>query len=142
MLIGSEDILYLCGVFVVNWEIGMKTIENSFRQEGIGESFSQARPAVKAEQARTVIAVFVLSALFMSTSLGIVPPVFAHLFKETSSGARTLGFMALVPQIALLVLSPFVGGLEDRYGRYPFLLLGFAGLTVTNTAYLFAHSVA
>lgn len=120
----------------------MKTTGNVSRQEEIYNLVPKIRPAVKAEQARTVLAVFVLSALFLSTSLGIVTPVFAHLFKETSSGARTLGFMTLVPQIALLVLSPFVGRLEDRYGRYPFLLLGFAGLAVTNAAYLFAHSVA
>lgn len=120
----------------------MKTIENLSGQKIVYESVSKTGQVVKAKQAQTVVAVFVLSALLMSISLGMVAPVFAHMLKETSSGVRTLGFMTMVPQIALLVLSPFIGGLEDRYGRRPFLLLGFAGLVVTNTAYLFTHSMA
>jgi MFS family permease len=119
----------------------MKTIRILSRQKIVYKAVSKTKPAVKGEQAQTVVVVFVLSALFMSTSLGMVAPVFAHLLKETSSGVKTLSFMTMVPQIALLVLSPFIGGLEDRYGRYPFLLLGFAGLVVTNIGYLFAHSV-
>jgi DHA1 family quinolone resistance protein-like MFS transporter len=120
----------------------MKTMNILSEQKIENEDMSKIEPVVTAEQARTVVAVFVLSALCMSACLGMVAPVFAHLLKETSSGIRALGFMMMVPQIALLVLSPFVGGLADRYGRRPFLLLGFAGLVLTNTASLFTHSMA
>src|SRR5262249_11978849 len=106
----------------------MRTIGILSRQKIVRKVVSKTNPSVKAEQAQTVVVVFVISALFMSISFGMLAPVFAHLLKETPSGVRTLSFMTMVPQIALLVLSPFIGGLEDRYGRRPFLLLGFAGL--------------
>src|SRR5581483_3698793 len=120
----------------------MKTVKSSFGHEIVAKEINELEQTERAKQERAVIMVFVLSALFMSTGLGMVGPVFAHVFKEASSGVRSLSFMMMVPQIALLVLSPLVGGLEDRYSRRSFLLLGFAGLVVSNTGYLFAHSVA
>jgi Arabinose efflux permease len=70
----------------------------------------------------------------------MISPVFAHLLKETSSGLRMLSFMTMIPQMASFVLAPVVGMLEDRYGKRPFLLLGFAGLAVADIGNLFAHS--
>lgn len=120
----------------------MRTAEGLSRRKSVYNVASEIKPVENAEHVRTVVAVCVVATLCMSASQGMHIPVFAHLLKETSSGVKALGFMTMVPQIALLVLSPFVGGLEDRYGRYLFLLLGFAGLVVTSLGYLFAHSVA
>ncbi|GCE30072.1 MFS transporter [Dictyobacter alpinus] len=49
--------------------------------------------------------------------------------------------MSMVPHIALLLLAPFIGELEDLYGKRPFLFLGFVGLMIADIGYLFAHSV-
>lgn len=119
----------------------MKTLKNLSRQRVECKAFFKPRLVAKAEQARAIVVIFTLCGLLMSTSLGMVAPVFAHLLKETSSGVRSLSLMTMIPQIALFALAPFIGELEDRYGKRPFLLLGFAGLVVTNIGYLFAHSV-
>lgn len=93
----------------------------------------------KMSEARVVV-VFAFCSLFMMMSFGITLPVFAHLFKEASSGIVLLSIMMMAPQVALLTLAPFVGKLADHYGRYPFLVLAFAGLVSTNTGNLFVHS--
>ncbi|WP_338250984.1 MFS transporter [Dictyobacter halimunensis] len=81
-----------------------------------------------------------LCSLLMSTSMGVTIPVFAHLFKESSSGLRNLSFMMMVPHLAMLILGPFIGELEDRYGKRPFLLLGFVGLVVADIGFLCVHA--
>ncbi|GER89516.1 hypothetical protein KDW_36780 [Dictyobacter vulcani] len=104
--------------------------------------FLKLKPVTTTDQARVVVIIFTLCGLFMSTGMGMTLPIFAHLFKESSSGLRNLSFMTMVPHIALLLLGPFVGELEDRYGKRAFLLLGFAGLVVADIGFICVHSVS
>ncbi|HEX7737485.1 MAG TPA: MFS transporter [Ktedonobacteraceae bacterium] len=99
-----------------------------------------ALPVRKAEQVQTVVVVFAFCGLFMMTSFGMTLPIFAHLIRKTSSGVMLLSLMMLIPQLAHLALAPLVGYLADRFGRFPFLVVTFAGLVLTNTGYLFAHA--
>ena len=118
----------------------MKTIGSVFKQGCARGAFARSVSGRNAEQAQVVVVVFALCSLFMMMSFGMTLPTFAHLFKENSSGIIFLSIMALAPQMALFVLAPFVGSLADRYGRYPFLLLTFAGLVVASVGDIFART--
>ncbi len=94
------------------------------------------------DEAQPVVVVFTLCCFAMMMSMGMAFPVFAHLFKQSSSGVVLLSVMMMTPHLALCGLAPLVGSLADRYGRYPFLLLAFAGLFCANLADLFARTPA
>jgi DHA1 family multidrug resistance protein-like MFS transporter len=126
--------------FAVDWKLFMKTIGSAFKQRRACGSFARGVPGKNVEQAQVVVAVFALCSLFMMMSFGMTLPTFAHVFKENSSGVVLLSVIMLAPHLALFVLAPLVGNLADRYGRYPFLLLTFAGLVVTNSSTVFAHT--
>ncbi len=92
------------------------------------------------EQTQLIVIVFALCCFAMMLSMGMIFPVFAHLFKQSSSGVVLLSVIMMTPHLALCGLAPLVGSLADRYGRYPFLLLAFAGLVCANLADLFART--
>lgn len=87
-----------------------------------------------------VVVVFALCCFAMMMSIGMAFPVFAHLFKQSPSGVVLLSVMMVTPHLALCGLAPLLGSLADRYGRYPFLLLAFAGLVCTSGADLCART--
>jgi MFS transporter, DHA1 family, multidrug resistance protein len=120
----------------------MNTVENATEQGRTHEVFAASAPAENGEQARVVVIVFALCSLFMMMSFGMTLPLFAHQFREASSGVVILSIMVMVPQITLFALAIFVGNLADRYGKYPFLVITFAGLALTDFANIFAHTPA
>lgn len=66
-------------------------------------------------------------------ALGIIIPVLPNLILEfqggdTASAARTVGLFGVSWAIMQFVFSPIMGGLSDRYGRRPVLLVSITGM--------------
>jgi MFS family permease len=76
----------------------------------------------------------------MMTGFGVAPPVFARRLGELGAGVEVLSLMAMASALAQFLLAPFMGALADRFGRRQTVLLAFAGLTITNLAFLLTRS--
>ncbi len=84
---------------------------------------------------RTALIFLAGTAFIGSMGMGLIVPVMPALLQELSGGdladASLWGGVALVSYaIMQFVFSPIVGGLSDRYGRRPILLLSLAAFTV------------
>ena len=76
----------------------------------------------------------------MMTGMGIIMPVFARRLSEFGDGVEALGLMTMSFALAQFIASPFLGGLADRLGRRPLILLALVSYTLTNIGYLLAPS--
>ncbi len=91
-------------------------------------------------RARRIILLLAASVGLMMTGYGVIMPVFARRLEELHSGAATLGLMTMAFAVAQFLLAPFMGGLADRFGRRPLVLVALAGFVVSNVAFLLAQS--
>lgn len=91
-------------------------------------------------RAHSIILLLALSVALMMTGYGIIMPVFARRLAELDAGVEALGLMTTGFALGQLLGAPPLGGLADRIGRRPLVLLALAALTVTNVAYLVATS--
>lgn len=78
----------------------------------------------------------------MMTGFGVIMPVFARRLGELGGGVADLGLMTMSFALAHMVLSPAAGGLSDRIGRRPLILLGLVGFALSNVLYLLAPTTA
>ncbi|MCO6360695.1 TCR/Tet family MFS transporter [Roseivirga pacifica] len=67
--------------------------------------------------------------------LGIVIPIFPDLFKELGGltygeAARVGGRLVTVYAVMQFIFSPILGGLSDKYGRRPVILISLIGLSI------------
>lgn len=79
--------------------------------------------------------------------LGIIIPVVPELIKELIGGniseaSHYSGYLGLAYGLMLFVFSPVLGGLSDRYGRRPILLLSLLGLGMDYLIMATAPSIA
>jgi MFS family permease len=106
------------------------------RREGAGLKASAAGLAVLARN-RTLVIFAGCIAMFHLANAAMLP-LAASMVTLRSSQAATLMVAAavIVPQLTVTVLSPWMGRAAQRWGRRPFLILGFAALAVR--AFLFS----
>ena len=82
-----------------------------------------------------ILATLALDALGFGIVVPIIPELVRHLSgRSTSEAASVLGAMVATFALAQLVASPVIGGLSDRFGRRPVMLLSITG---TAANYLF-----
>ena len=67
--------------------------------------------------------------------LGIVIPIFPDLFRELGGmtygeAARVGGRLVTVYAVMQFIFSPILGGLSDKYGRRPVILISLIGLSI------------
>ncbi|HEX2912543.1 MAG TPA: MFS transporter [Chloroflexia bacterium] len=91
-------------------------------------------------KARNIILLLAASVSLMMTGYGIVMPVMAKRLAELGAGVDILGFMAMAFAIGQFLLAPFMGGLADRFGRKPLILVALAGTVLANLAFLLVSS--
>ena len=88
-----------------------------------------------------LITVF-LAVLIDLMGFGIVLPLLPFYASEFNASAVTIGLLYSIYSFAQLVFSPFWGGLSDRIGRRPVMLISTLGACVAYTMFGLAHSLA
>jgi len=81
-----------------------------------------------------------------ATGLGIIIPTLPDLIAETSNvslnGSKMYaGYIAMVYAAMQFIFAPIVGGLSDRFGRRPVLLLSLFGLAIDYVIMFFAPTL-
>ncbi|MDG1330990.1 MAG: TCR/Tet family MFS transporter [Crocinitomicaceae bacterium] len=81
-----------------------------------------------------------------ATGLGIIIPTLPDLIAETSNvklgeSKMYAGYIAMVYAAMQFIFAPIVGGLSDRYGRRPVLLLSLFGLAIDYVIMFYAPSL-
>ncbi len=90
-----------------------------------------------------VIATLALDALGFGIVVPLVPELVRRLSGTDQSGASlAVGVLVMVFALAQLVASPVLGGLSDRYGRRPVLLLSIAGVAANYLLLAWAPTLA
>ena len=64
---------------------------------------------------------------------GIIIPIFPFYIESMNAGGMELGLLAASYAVMRLIFGPIWGGLSDRVGRKPILLIGILGYVVTMT---------
>lgn len=98
-------------------------------------------------QKRQAAMIFIMITLFLDIlGIGIIIPVLPELIKQfvggdESSAARLYGPIAASYALMSFVFAPILGGLSDRFGRRPIILLSLFGLGVDYILQGFAPSI-
>ena len=92
-------------------------------------------PASTGKAREAAMPFIMLTVLIDMVAIGLIIPVLPHLVGTftTSPTEKTMwfGVVAFSFGIANFFGSPIIGGLSDRYGRRPVLLIGFSGLALS-----------
>lgn len=81
------------------------------------------------------------SVALMMIGYGIAVPVFGRRLGELGGGVEQLGLLTMAFALGQFLFAPVMGGLADRVGRRPLVLLALGGVVVFNLAYLVAPAV-
>jgi len=90
------------------------------------------------QRIRTIILLLAGSVALLMTGFGIIMPIFARRLGEFGDGVGELGLMTMVFALSQLLFAPVLGGLADRHGRRPIILLALAAVTASYIGYIFA----
>lgn len=75
------------------------------------------------------IIMLLLMTIFLG--FGIIIPVMPVVITDADAGAIHLGAMLALYSLASFLMSPFWGGLSDRYGRRPIIMIGLLGFSLS-----------
>lgn len=94
------------------------------------------------QRIRTIILLLAGSVALLMTGFGIIMPIFARRLGEFGNGVGALGLMTMVFALSQLIFAPILGGLADRKGRRPIILLALVAVTASYIGYIFAPNTA
>lgn len=98
--------------------------------------------AYSPQRIRTIILLLAGSVALLMTGFGIIMPVFARRLGEFGDGVGALGMMTMVFALSQLIFAPALGGMADRHGRRPIILLALAAVTASYVGYIYAPNTA
>ena len=107
-----------------------------------------ARPAADATAPRGAAVAFIfVTVLLDMLALGVVIPILPKLIEsfvanDTASAARIFGLFGTAWALMQFVFSPLLGGLSDRFGRRPVVLLSNFGLAADYVLMALAPSLS
>src|SRR5215469_4251808 len=112
----------------------------------MSEGASEATVETSAPRGAAVAFIFVTILLDMM-ALGVVIPVLPKLIEsfvdnDTASAARIFGLFGTAWALMQFVFSPLLGGLSDRFGRRPVILLSNFGLAADYVLMAWAPSLS
>ncbi len=90
------------------------------------------------QRIRTIILLLAGSVALLMTGFGIIMPIFARRLGEFGNGVGALGLMTMVFALSQLIFAPILGGMADRHGRRPIILMALAAVTASYVGYIFA----
>jgi len=82
-----------------------------------------------------------ISLSILQIGFGIVTPIFPYYIESLGMAGIELGVLAASFAIARIILAGPLGGLSDRVGRKPILILSLLGFAFANIVYAFAYDV-
>jgi len=91
-------------------------------------------------RARNIILLLSASVALMMTGYGIIMPVFARRLGEFGDGVEELGLLTMAFALAQLIGAPIWGGVADRRGRRPVVLLALSAVSLSYIGYILAPS--
>jgi len=77
----------------------------------------------------------------MMLGYGIVIPIFPFYIESMGAGGTELGLLTASYAIMRLIFGPIWGGLSDRFGRKPILLIGILGYIITMVWFGLANTL-
>jgi DHA1 family tetracycline resistance protein-like MFS transporter len=89
---------------------------------------------------RPLLIIF-LTILVSLIGFGIIIPLLPFYAETFGATPLTIGLLFAVFSLCQLVAAPVLGGLSDRYGRRPILVVSLAGTVVSFVLLALAHSV-
>jgi len=113
--------------------------------EGVSESVVEAPQEARAVRGGAVAFIFVTILLDMF-ALGMIMPILPKLVEsfvdnDTASAARIFGLFGTAWALMQFFFSPILGGLSDRFGRRPVVLLSNFGLALDYVLMALAPSL-
>jgi len=72
---------------------------------------------------------------------GIIIPIFPFYIEEMGAGGTELGLLTASYAVMRLIFGPIWGGLSDRFGRKPILLIGILGYVITMAWFGLANTL-
>jgi MFS transporter, DHA1 family, multidrug resistance protein len=94
---------------------------------------------VNASKRSLYILIFVLFVVMLG--YGIIIPILPFYIENMGAGGTELGFLVASYAVMRLIFGPIWGGLSDRIGRKPVLLIGILGYAVTMLWFGLADSL-
>ncbi len=79
------------------------------------------------------IAILIFVLFVVMLGYGIIIPIFPFYIEDLGAGGMELGLLAASYAAMRLIFGPIWGGLSDRFGRKPILLIGILGYVITMT---------
>jgi len=98
--------------------------------------------SISPQKAKRIVLLLSASVALMMTGYGIVMPVFARRLGEFGDGVEELGFLTMAFALAQFIGAPIWGGVADRRGRRPMILMALIAVTLSYIGYLFAPNTA
>ena len=94
---------------------------------------------MNASKRNLYILTFVL--FVMMLGYGIVIPIFPFYIENLGAGGTELGLLTASYAVMRLIFGPIWGGLSDRFGRKPILLIGILGYVITMVWFGLANTL-
>ena len=94
---------------------------------------------MNASKRNLYILTFVLFVVMLG--YGIVIPIFPFYIEEMGAGGTELGLLTASYAVMRLIFGPIWGGLSDRVGRKPILLIGILGYVITMVWFGLANTL-
>lgn len=110
----------------------------------VGGAGDKAAPLAPADAGGGIVALLVVTALFVLTQLYLAIPLLAYVGQDFSAATSQAVTFALATCFSLAYASGFLiwGPISDQYGRRPVMLVGLVALVLSTFACAFAPSLS
>ena len=102
-------------------------------------SFAVNESIMNPSKRNLYILTFVLFVVMLG--YGIVIPIFPFYIENLGAGGTELGLLTASYAVMRLIFGPIWGGLSDRFGRKPILLIGIFGYVITMVWFGLANTL-
>lgn len=95
----------------------------------------------KSKSGRSPLVVIFLTIFIDLVGFGIIIPVLPYIARDFGAGAGAIGALMSIYSFMQFLFSPFWGGLSDRFGRRPVMLISLVGSALSYFVFAFSQSL-